>query len=347
MAVSGVVSRRAPGRERAAPPVADPRVGRAPSTCPPGPDGRAGEDTSGDEQAPLTASGPVSRGCAGLLWVLALVGLTAGLATLGRLSAVRARPSRSSRPRWASPSRSAWPSAAAPTCSWLALAWPSGVGAVGTAVAAPARGSCRRHRRGRRVPRRAGHPAGPTSRRSSARSCSRCSWPASAGSVSPGSRADLDVERFGYTVLGLALVAIAAAGLPAGRRPARARPPRPDPGGGARSCCSLVVLVYTAALTRYGSPELVAQVRSAQDWTRDHLGGVPHPLEVLDRDPGPGVGGLPAVPAPTGLVGVRLRRGRDRRDPSARCSTSGCRRGEPALGARSTASSSGWCWASS
>lgn len=43
----------------------------------------------------------------------------------------------------------------------------------------------------------------------------------------------------------------------------------------------VVVLVYTAALTRYGSPELVDQVRSAQDWTREHLGGVPHPIEVL------------------------------------------------------------------
>jgi hypothetical protein len=43
----------------------------------------------------------------------------------------------------------------------------------------------------------------------------------------------------------------------------------------------LVVLVYTAALTHYGSPELVMQVRSAQDWTHDHLGGVPHPVEVL------------------------------------------------------------------
>jgi len=43
----------------------------------------------------------------------------------------------------------------------------------------------------------------------------------------------------------------------------------------------LVVLVYTAALTRYGSPELVLQVRSVQDWVREHLGGVPHPVEAL------------------------------------------------------------------
>jgi ribose/xylose/arabinose/galactoside ABC-type transport system permease subunit len=43
----------------------------------------------------------------------------------------------------------------------------------------------------------------------------------------------------------------------------------------------VVVLVYTAALTRYGSPELVMRVADAEDWTRDHLGGVPHPVEVL------------------------------------------------------------------
>ena len=43
----------------------------------------------------------------------------------------------------------------------------------------------------------------------------------------------------------------------------------------------LVVLVYTAALTRYGSPDLVREVGSAGSWTRDHLGGVPRPVEVL------------------------------------------------------------------
>jgi hypothetical protein len=43
----------------------------------------------------------------------------------------------------------------------------------------------------------------------------------------------------------------------------------------------LVVLVYTAALTRYGSPELVLQVRLGQDWMREHLGGVPHTVEAL------------------------------------------------------------------
>ena len=59
----------------------------------------------------------------------------------------------------------------------------------------------------------------------------------------------------------------------------------------------VVVLVYTAALTRYGSPELVTQVRSAQDWTRDNLGGVPRPVEML-------VG----IPALVWGVSVRTRR---------------------------------------
>jgi hypothetical protein len=43
----------------------------------------------------------------------------------------------------------------------------------------------------------------------------------------------------------------------------------------------VVVVVYTAALTRYGDPTLVAEVDRAQDWTRRNLGGVPHPVEVL------------------------------------------------------------------
>jgi hypothetical protein len=43
----------------------------------------------------------------------------------------------------------------------------------------------------------------------------------------------------------------------------------------------VVVVVYTAALTRYGSPDLVSNARSAQDWLRDHLGAAPHPVEVL------------------------------------------------------------------
>lgn len=90
----------------------------------------------------------------------------------------------------------------------------------------------------------------------------------------------LDAERFTYTVLVAAVLATIVlvyrlgGGLHAlGRRGLLL--------AAAALVLLVVVLVYTAALTRHGSPELVAQVRSAQIWTREHLGGVPHPVEVL------------------------------------------------------------------
>ncbi len=95
-----------------------------------------------------------------------------------------------------------------------------------------------------------------------------------------GFAAEIDAERYDYTVLGLSLVATLAlvhrlgGGLHALGR-----------GGLALAVAAvlllLVVLVYTAALTRYGTPELVGQARTALGWTREHLGGVPHPAEVL------------------------------------------------------------------
>jgi hypothetical protein len=42
-----------------------------------------------------------------------------------------------------------------------------------------------------------------------------------------------------------------------------------------------IVVVYTAALTRYGSTEWVDQARAARTWTRGHLGGAPLPVEVV------------------------------------------------------------------
>jgi hypothetical protein len=91
---------------------------------------------------------------------------------------------------------------------------------------------------------------------------------------------DVDPERFGYTVLGLSLAAAVVLvyrlgggvhGL--GRR------------GLLLVVAALVLLVvalaYTAALTHWGSPGLRHDLESVGDWTRDRLGAVPHPIEVL------------------------------------------------------------------
>ncbi len=104
---------------------------------------------------------------------------------------------------------------------------------------------------------------------------------ATAGALAvAGFAVDLDVERLSYTVVLLALAAALAlvnrlgGGLHTlGRRGVLL--------AAGATVLLVVVLVYTAALTRYGSPELVMQVRSAQDWTRDHLGGIPRPVEML------------------------------------------------------------------
>jgi hypothetical protein len=90
----------------------------------------------------------------------------------------------------------------------------------------------------------------------------------------------LEVQRFGYLVIGVALLATVvlvyrlAGGLHSlGRRGLVL--------AAGATVLLLVVLVYTAALTRYGSPELVLQVRSGQGWVLEHLGGVPHTVEAL------------------------------------------------------------------
>ena len=82
------------------------------------------------------------------------------------------------------------------------------------------------------------------------------------------------------------------------------------------SCCgsapgaARVALAYAAALTRYGAADLIAWSIGRRAWVRDHLGAVPHPIEVLVGVPGPRLGRLPARPPPPGLVGLRLRRRR-------------------------------------
>ncbi len=95
-----------------------------------------------------------------------------------------------------------------------------------------------------------------------------------------GLAADLDPDRFTYTVLGLSMLATVAlvyrlgGGLHGlGRRGVLLV------GGGL--VVLALALVYTAALSRWGSPELRLEVAQAQQWGRDHLGAVPHPIEVL------------------------------------------------------------------
>lgn len=95
-----------------------------------------------------------------------------------------------------------------------------------------------------------------------------------------GFQVDVDPVRFGYTVLALSMTAAVALVYRLG-------------GGlhglgrsgvfmvGAALVLLVVGLAYTAALTRWGSPELRLDVESAQAWMRDHLGAVPRPIEVL------------------------------------------------------------------
>jgi hypothetical protein len=95
-----------------------------------------------------------------------------------------------------------------------------------------------------------------------------------------GFRVGLDPDRFAYTVLALSMAAAVALVYRLG--------------GGVHGlgrsgvllvAAALVLLVvglaYTAALTHWGSPELRLDVDSAKGWMRDHLGAVPHPIEVL------------------------------------------------------------------
>ncbi len=87
-------------------------------------------------------------------------------------------------------------------------------------------------------------------------------------------------DRFTYTVLGLALVAMVALvyRLAGGLHSLGRRGLLLSVG---TLALLLVVVVYTAALTRYGSPDLVDQVSAREAWALDHLGGVPRPMAVL------------------------------------------------------------------
>ena len=95
-----------------------------------------------------------------------------------------------------------------------------------------------------------------------------------------GLSVDMDPDRFGYTVLGLSLAAAIAlvyrlgGGLHGlGRRGVLLV--------GAALVLLVVGLAYTAALTRWGSPEIRLDLESTRSWMRDSLGAVPHPIEVF------------------------------------------------------------------
>lgn len=104
---------------------------------------------------------------------------------------------------------------------------------------------------------------------------------ATAGAVGvAGFRVDLDPSRFGYTALGLSLAAsvVLVHRLGGGLRGL-------GRSGmvlfGAVLALLVVALAYTAALIHWGSPQLRLEIDSTRTWLRDHLGGVPQPIEVL------------------------------------------------------------------
>ncbi len=95
-----------------------------------------------------------------------------------------------------------------------------------------------------------------------------------------GFQVGIDADRFGYTVLAVSLAGTVAMVYRLG--------------GGVHAlgrsgvllvAAALVLLVvglaYTAALTRWGSPEFRTDVESVRVWLHDHLGAAPHPIEVF------------------------------------------------------------------
>jgi hypothetical protein len=95
-----------------------------------------------------------------------------------------------------------------------------------------------------------------------------------------GYRVDIDPDRFAYTVLAVSMAAAVALVYRLGGGLHGL-----GPSGVLLVAAALVLLVvglaYTAALTRWGSPELRLDVETSRLWLHDHLGAVPHPIEVL------------------------------------------------------------------
>ncbi len=90
----------------------------------------------------------------------------------------------------------------------------------------------------------------------------------------------LNVDRFGYTTLGVSLLLVLALvyRLGAGLHGLGTRGLVVVVGGGV---VLGVTLAYAELLRRYGTPGLVATALDAVAWTRDHLGAFPRPLQAL------------------------------------------------------------------
>jgi hypothetical protein len=95
-----------------------------------------------------------------------------------------------------------------------------------------------------------------------------------------GFSVDLDPDRIRYSVLPVATAATIALVYRLGGG-LHGLGPRGLVLASGAAVLLVVVVVYTAALTRYGSPELVDPARSGRAWVQDHLGGAPLPVEVL------------------------------------------------------------------
>jgi hypothetical protein len=95
-----------------------------------------------------------------------------------------------------------------------------------------------------------------------------------------GFSVDLDPDRIRYSVLPVATAATIALVYRLGGG-LHGLGPRGLVLAAGATVLLVVVVVYTAALTRYGSPELVDQARSGRAWVADRLGGAPLPVDVL------------------------------------------------------------------
>ena len=264
-----------PGRRKAMP-----RLERTPEQPARARAPRVGSHTAGDEQPPPPLVGPRSGTALRVLWVLAFVAVAAALGVLRRLDAETVLQQSAAAALGVLLALGLAVRSGGRALPAVALAVLVGAGAVvtqwatllaGAAVATGVLAACLA-------------VLGTTPARTFLRAVVEvvvAEIVAIAGALGvAGFRVDIDPARFAYTVLGLSMVAVVALVYRLG-------------GGlhglgrsgvllfGAALVLLVVGLAYTAALTRWGSPELRLDVESARQWMHDHLGAVPRPLQVL------------------------------------------------------------------